>query len=87
LAGGTTRSSQADATGLECDKLSRNAVEVHFAGMVEKLAADVGPLAGKTIVSTHIDSWESGSGNWTAGFATGSAAAATIYCYRPRSPG
>ena len=33
-----------------------------------KLLADVGPLAGKTIVSTHIDSWEAGSGNWTDGF-------------------
>jgi len=30
--------------------------------------ADVGPLAGKTVVSTHVDSWEAGSGNWTTGF-------------------
>ena len=30
-----------------------------------KLLADVGPLAGKTVVSTHIDSWENGSQNWT----------------------
>ena len=36
--------------------------------MVGKLLADVGPLAGKTVVSTHIDSWEAGSGNWTDGF-------------------
>jgi hypothetical protein len=68
LAGGTTRSSQAEATGLECDKLSKTAVEAHFSGMVEKLLADVGSLGGKTVVSTHIDSWESGSGNWTVGF-------------------
>jgi hypothetical protein len=67
LAGGTTRSSQAEATGLECDKLSRSAVEAHWSNMVGKLLADVGPLAGKTIVSTHIDSWEAGSGNWTDG--------------------
>lgn len=67
LAGGVTRSAQAEANGWECDKLSKSAVESHFSAMVGKLLADVGPLAGKTIVSTHIDSWEAGSGNWTAG--------------------
>jgi len=51
LAGGTTRSSQPEATGLECDKLSKSAIEAHFAAMVGKLLADVGPLAGKTVVS------------------------------------
>ena len=35
---------------------------------MEKLIADVGPLAGTTLVSTHVDSWESGSGNWTEEF-------------------
>ena len=30
-----------------------------------KLIADVGPAAGKTLVSTHIDSWEVGFQNWT----------------------
>ena len=68
LAGGVTHSSQPEATGLECDKLSKAAIETQFSAMVEKLLADVGPLAGKTIVSTHIDSWEAGSGNWTDGF-------------------
>jgi hypothetical protein len=68
VAGGTTRSSQPEATGLECDKLSKSAIEAHFSAMVGKLLADVGPLAGKTVVSTHIDSWEAGSGNWTTGF-------------------
>ncbi len=68
LAGGTTRSSQPEATGLECDKLSKSAIEAHFSAMVGKLLADVGPLAGKTVVSTHVDSWEAGSGNWTTGF-------------------
>ena len=68
LAGGTTRSSQAGATGLECDKLSKSAIEAHFAAMVEKLLADIGPSAATTVVSTHVDSWEAGSGNWTTGF-------------------
>ena len=68
VAGGGTRMAQAEAAGLECDKLSKSAIEAQFSAMVEKLAADVGPLTGKTLVSTHVDSWESGSGNWTAGF-------------------
>lgn len=54
--------------GLECDKLSQRAAEVMFDGLMGKLIADVGPLAGKTLVSTHIDSWEVGSQNWTPGF-------------------
>jgi hypothetical protein len=68
LAGGVTRSAQPEGLGLECDKLSKAAIETQFKSMVGKLLDDVGPLAGKTIVSTHIDSWEAGSGNWTDGF-------------------
>ena len=39
-----------------------------FAGLMGKLIADSKPLAGKTLVSTHIDSWEVGSQNWTPQF-------------------
>jgi len=52
--------------GLECDKLSKEGIEAQFAGMMGPLIADVGPAAGKTLVATHIDSWENGSQNWTA---------------------
>jgi hypothetical protein len=52
--------------GLECDKLSRAGIEANFAGMMDKLIADAGPAAGRTLVSTHIDSWENGGQNWTA---------------------
>jgi len=54
--------------GLECDKLSKEAVEKHFDGMLGKLIADVGPLAGKALAATHIDSWEVGTQNWTPEF-------------------
>lgn len=54
--------------GLECDKLSKQGIEAMFNGLMGKLIADAGPLAGKTLVSTHIDSWEVGSQNWTANF-------------------
>ncbi len=54
--------------GLECDKLSKEGSEAAFDGLMGKLIADVGPLAGKTLVRTHIDSWENGSQNWTPRF-------------------
>ncbi len=57
-----------DGRGLECDKLSREAADVMFEGLMGKLIADSKPLAGKTLVATHIDSWEVGSQNWTPAF-------------------
>ncbi len=57
--------SPASGRGLECDKLSREAVEFHFNSFIKKLIEDVGPLAGKSFVATHIDSWEVGLQNWT----------------------
>ena len=58
--------SPASGRGLECDKLSKEGIEAAFAGMIAKLIADVGPAAGKTLVATHVDSWENGAQNWTA---------------------
>jgi hypothetical protein len=59
-----------DGRGLECDKLSKEAAEAHFAGLMGKLVADNSRFAGanRTLVSTHIDSWEVGSQNWTPRF-------------------
>ncbi len=54
--------------GLEVDKLSKEALDAYWAGFMGKLVADNGPLVGKTLVATHIDSWETGSQNWTPGF-------------------
>jgi hypothetical protein len=52
--------------GLECDKLSKEGIEANFDGMMGRLIEDVGPAAGKALISTHIDSWENGAQNWTA---------------------
>jgi hypothetical protein len=56
-----------NGTGLECDKLSVEASEDAFNGQMGKLIADNKELAGigKTLMATHIDSWENGSQNWT----------------------
>ena len=53
--------------GLECDKFSKAAAAVMFDGLMGKLIADNRSFAGRgqTLVSTHIDSWEVGSQNWT----------------------
>lgn len=55
----------ATGRGLESDKLSKEATEAHFAGLMGKIIADSPALAGKVLVATHIDSWETGSQNWT----------------------
>ena len=58
----------ASGCGLECDKMSREAVKAHFDGLMAKLIADAGPLAGRVLARTHIDSWEVGFQNWTPKF-------------------
>ena len=59
-----------DGRGLECDKLSKEAAETHFNNLMGKLVADNRALTGqeKTLVTTHIDSWEVHSQNWTPRF-------------------
>ena len=63
--GKTTHPSSKSATGLECDKMSREAVEAHFQGMMAKVIADAGPLVGKSLKMILADSWEAGCENWT----------------------
>ncbi len=67
--GSSTRPPVKGGSGLECDKLSREAMDVHFHNMMGKLIASAGALAGPTLTTTHIDSWEVGAQNWTPKFA------------------
>jgi|SRR5579859_2208907 len=55
----------AGGVGLESDKLSRTATLFQFDALMARVIKTVGPLAGKTLVAAHIDSWESGVQNWT----------------------
>ncbi len=66
--GSSTRPPVLGGNGLECDKMSAEAMDAQFAGMMQKLIDQSGPLAGKVLVATHIDSWEVGSQNWTKTF-------------------
>ncbi|MGA2543052.1 MAG: glycosyl hydrolase [Verrucomicrobiota bacterium] len=58
----------AEGTGLECDKFSQAALDAHWAGFMQKVLDDIGPLAGKTLESSLIDSYEVGGQDWTANF-------------------
>ncbi len=63
--GAKSHPAPATGAGPECDKLSKEGIEANYNGMIGKLVQDVGPLAGKAFVATHVDSWEVGSQNWT----------------------
>ena len=60
----------AEGTGPECDKFSRKALDAHWAGFVQKVLDDLGPLAGKgkALDNVLIDSYEVGGQNWTPEF-------------------
>jgi hypothetical protein len=57
-----------EGTGLECDKLSKEALAAHWDGLMGKLITELGPLAGKTLNNVLIDSYEVGTQNWTPKF-------------------
>jgi len=54
--------------GLECDKLSREAMDVHWQGGIEPILKKLGNLAGPVMNNLLIDSYEVGINNWTKGF-------------------
>lgn len=54
--------------GLECDKMSKTALDAHWSGFMAKVLADIGPLAGKTLEASLIDSYEVGNQDWTPSF-------------------
>lgn len=56
--------------GLECDKMSKAAVEAFFAGMPSRIIDLAGNEAGrgKTLTTLMVDSYEAGNQNWTKTF-------------------
>lgn len=60
--------SPASGRGLECDKLSKDGLDAHWAGMMGPVIEALGPLAGKTLNNCLIDSYEMGGQNWTPRF-------------------
>ncbi len=64
--------------GLECDKMSREAMDVHWKNGIEPVLEKLGPLAGKSFNNLLIDSYEVGDSNWTPKFREIADGAATI---------
>ena len=57
-----------EGTGLECDKMSKAALDAHWDGFMKIILDDIGPLAGKALDTSLIDSYEVGNQDWTANF-------------------
>ncbi len=54
--------------GLECDKLSREAMDLHWEKGIKPILDKLGDLAGPVMNNLLIDSYEVGPNNWTQGF-------------------
>lgn len=54
-----------EGDGLEVDKMSREAMDQHWQGIMAKVLADSGSLSGKVLNNALIDSYEVGGQNWT----------------------
>jgi hypothetical protein len=57
-----------EGLGLECDKMSKSALDAHWDGFMQQVLNDVGPLAGKSLDASLIDSYEVGLQDWTPAF-------------------
>ena len=56
---------QWDAMGLECDKMSRTAVEFHLRHLLGEVKRQLGGLAGTGLKYIWFDSYEAGTPTWT----------------------
>jgi hypothetical protein len=66
LVGTMNRGATPEATGLEADKLSKQAVKAYYDYYLDKLEEATGGLMGKRgLHYLHNDNWERGQGNWT----------------------
>lgn len=57
-----------EARGLEVDKLSREALEAFWNGMMATILGDLKPLGARALNNALIDSYEVGSQNWSPRF-------------------
>ncbi|WP_295768328.1 glycosyl hydrolase [uncultured Mucilaginibacter sp.] len=67
---GHTNATGGKGAGLECDKFNPVAVKMQFDHWYGEAWKQIGPeLASRVLKVFHMDSWECGSQNWSAGFA------------------
>ncbi len=53
--------------GLECDKLSKSGLDLHFERFAAPLFETLKPWCGTILKNVVVDSWEAGKQNWTEG--------------------
>jgi hypothetical protein len=63
--GSRNRPATGPGSGLEADKLSGKHMEAYVHGYLDPVAANLGPLFGKSLRYVVMDSWEAGMQNWT----------------------
>lgn len=63
--GALIQPAQWEATGLECDKMSTEAVTFHMQHVLTELKKHLGDLIGKSVTSIYFDSYEAGKPTWT----------------------
>ena len=56
---------QWQATGLECDKMSKEAVSFHMDHIIGEIQKHLGDLIGNGFTHVHFDSYEAGTPTWT----------------------
>jgi len=54
-----------DAMGLECDKMSKEAVTFHVQHVLAEMKQHLGDMMGKGITTLYFDSYEAGEPTWT----------------------
>jgi hypothetical protein len=63
--GAVTQPNQWEAMGLECDKMSEEAVAFHLQHVIGQLKKHLGPLVGTGLQHILLDSYEAGKPYWT----------------------
>lgn len=63
--GKTNHPAPISGRGLECDKLSRAALDLHWTEGVQPVVDKLGPLAGKVLNNILVDSYEVRLNNWS----------------------
>ena len=63
--GSMIQPAQWDAIGLECDKMSTEAVTFHVRHVLGEIRKHLGDLAGPTLTTLYFDSYEAGDPTWT----------------------
>lgn len=68
LTGRTNHPASKGGLGLECDKLSKRAIQAHLEAFFGKIVERNKKYVPDVLTGAHIDSWEVGAQNWTDGF-------------------